>query len=173
LLDQNRSLWDRLLTQRGLVALDRAVRLGGAGGRYALQAAISACHARASSADQTDWARIATLYAELGALGPSPVVELNRAMAVAMAEGPAAGLRIIDGLCSEPSLASYHLLPSARADLLERLGRFEEARLEFERAATLTHNARERELLIGRARECAERAGTPPAGAHGAGRASS
>ena len=172
LLDQNRSLWDRLLIQRGLVALDRALRLGGAGGRYALQAAISACHARAPRAEQTDWARIAALYAELGALGPSPVVELNRAMAIAMAEGPAAGLRIIDGLCNEPSLASYHLLPSARGDLLERLGRFDEARLEFERAATLTHNARERELLIRRAHECGERAGEAPAGAHGAGRAS-
>jgi len=151
LLEQDRSLWDHLLIHRGLVALDRAVRLGGAGGRYALQAAISACHARASRANDTDWARIAALYAELGALTPSPVVELNRAMAVAMAEGPAAGLALIDRLADEPALRGYHLLPSARADLLERLGRHGEARAEFERAAGLTQNARERELLLARA----------------------
>jgi RNA polymerase sigma factor (sigma-70 family) len=151
LLEQDRSLWDHLLIHRGLVALDRAVRLGGAGGRYALQAAISACHARASRASDTDWGRIAALYAELGARAPSPVVELNRAMAVAMAEGPAAGLAIVDRLASEPALRDYHLLPSARADLLERLGRHDEARAEFERAAGLTQNARERELLLARA----------------------
>jgi RNA polymerase sigma-70 factor (ECF subfamily) len=158
LAEQNRSLWDRILIHRGLKALDRALRLGGARGRYALQAAISACHARAAAADETDWARIALLYAELGALTASPVVELNRAMAVAMADGPGAGLAIIDGLSSEPSLQGYHLLSGARGDLLERLGRFDEARAELERAAALTQNLREREQLHERAARCAARA---------------
>jgi RNA polymerase sigma factor (sigma-70 family) len=157
LLEQNRSLWDRLLIHRGLVALDRAVRLGGAGGRYALQAAISACHARAARAEDTDWSKIAALYAELGALAASPVVELNRAVAVAMAEGPAAGLEIVERLLAEPALRNYHLLPAARGDLLERLERFEEARAELERAASLTQNGRERELLLERAASCARR----------------
>jgi RNA polymerase sigma-70 factor, ECF subfamily len=157
LADQNRSLWDRILIHRGLKALDRAQRLGGAGGRYALQAAISACHARAATADDTDWARIAALYAELGALAASPVVELNRAMAVAMAEGPAAGLAIIDALSNEPALQGYHLLAGARGDLLERLGRFDEARAELERAAALTQNTREREQLHARAARCVAR----------------
>jgi RNA polymerase sigma factor (sigma-70 family) len=157
LADQNRSLWDRILIHRGLKALDRALRLGGARGRYALQAAISACHARAATAGDTDWARIAALYAELGALAASPVVELNRAMAVAMAEGPAAGLAIIDALSDEPALRGYHLLAAARGDLLERLGRFDEARAEHERAAALTQNKREREQLHERAARCAAR----------------
>lgn len=158
LADQNRSLWDRILIHRGLKALDRALRLGGACGRYALQAAISACHARATTAVDTDWARIAALYAELGALAASPVVELNRAMAVAMAEGPAAGLAIIDALSNEPALQGYHLLSGARGDLLERLGRFDEARAELERAAALTQNLREREQLHERAARCTARA---------------
>ena len=157
LTDQDRSLWDRILIHRGLKALDRALRLGGARGRYALQAAISACHARAATADDTDWARIAALYGELGALTASPVVELNRAMAVAMADGPGAGLAIIDSLSSEPSLQGYHLLAGARGDLLERLGRFDEARAELERAAALTQNTREREQLRERAARCAAR----------------
>ena len=155
LLDQNRSRWDRLLIGRGLAALGRAEQLGGALGPYALQAAIAACHARALTAEQTDWARIAALYDALTQLAPSPVVELNRAVAVAMAFGPAAGLEIIDGLVSEPQLAGYHLLPSVRGDLLFKLGRWGEARAEFERAASLTRNARERELLSGRALACA------------------
>jgi RNA polymerase sigma-70 factor, ECF subfamily len=151
LLDQNRARWDQLLIRRGLAALDRADKLGGAHGPYALQAAIVACHARALSAAETDWARIAALYAALAELGPSPVVELNRAVAVAMAFGPAAGLELVDGLVSEPALKDYHLLPSVRGDLLEKLGRFDEARAEFERAASLTRNARERTLLLDRA----------------------
>ena len=154
LLDQNRALWDQLLIRRGLAALARAETLGGAGGPYALQAAIAACHARAVSPGETDWPRIASLYAELAQLLPSPVVELNRAVAVAMAFGPQAGLEIVDALTSEPSLQSYHLLPGVRGDLLVRLGRFEEARPEFERAASLTKNARERELLLERAAAC-------------------
>jgi RNA polymerase sigma factor (sigma-70 family) len=151
LLDQNRALWDQVLIRRGLAALARAEALGGAAGPYALQAAIAACHARARTAAETDWARIAALYAALAQLAPSPVVELNRAVAVAMAHGPAAGLAIVDTLASEPALAGYHLLPSVRGDLLARLGRHAEARAELERAAGLTRNARERQLLLARA----------------------
>jgi predicted RNA polymerase sigma factor len=151
LLDQDRGRWDQLLIHRGLAALERAESLGGALGAYGLQAAIAACHARARRAEETDWERIAELYGTLGRLTPSPVVELNRAVAVAMAEGPAAGLAIADLLLDEPSLRSYHLLPSVRADLLAKLGRAEEARVEYERAASLTRNARERDLLLERA----------------------
>jgi len=154
LLDQNRARWDHVLIHRGLSALKRAEELGGRGGLYALQAAIAACHARAITAADTDWERIASLYAELALLAPSPIVELNRAVAVAMARGPAAGLAIVDALRSEPSLAGYHLLPSVRADFLFKLGRLDEARAEFERAASLTRNAREQELMLERAREC-------------------
>ena len=154
LLDQNRARWDRMLINRGLAALARAEALGGASGPYALQAAIAACHARASRAEDTDWSRIAALYAALAERTPSPVVELNRAVAVSMAEGPAAGLAIIDALLTEPSLRAYHLLPSVRGDLLQKLGRLEEACSEFERAASLTRNARERALLTERARAC-------------------
>ncbi len=152
--DQDRGRWDQLMIGRGLAALSRAEELGGEGGWYALQAAISACHARARRAEDTDWARIAELYSGLGALTPSPVVELNRAVAVAMAYGPAAGLEIVDALSSEPALKSYHLLPSARADFLFKLGRLEEARSEFERAASLTQNVRQRERLLDRAAAC-------------------
>jgi predicted RNA polymerase sigma factor len=151
LLDQNRGKWDQLLIRRGLAGLDRANALGGALGPYALQAAIAACHARARTAEETDWAEIAALYEALSRVTPSPVIELNRAVAVSMAFGPAAGLAIVDGLMSEPSLASYHLLPSVRGDFLEKLGRRDEARSEFERAASLSRNARERELLLIRA----------------------
>ncbi len=151
LLDQNRALWDRLLIGRGLAALARAEELGGARRPYALQAAIASCHARAPRAEDTDWARIAALYAVLGEVDPSPIVELNRAVAVSMAEGPAAGLAIVDGLRTLPALASYHLLPAVRADLLAKLGRAAEARTELERAASLTHNDRERALLLSRA----------------------
>jgi RNA polymerase sigma factor (sigma-70 family) len=151
LLDQNRALWDRVLIGRGLAALARAEQLGGARGPYALQAAIAACHARALTADATDWARIAALYGVLAGISPSPIVELNRAVAVSMAEGPAAGLAIVETLRSEPSLASYHLLPGVRGDLLAKLGRNDEARAELERAASLTRNAREREMLLERA----------------------
>jgi RNA polymerase sigma-70 factor, ECF subfamily len=156
LLDQDRARWDHILIHRGLAALERAEKLGGALGPYALQAAIAACHARARAAAETDWARIAALYDALAQLTPSPVVELNRAVAVAMAFGPAAGLELVEALTSEPSLKGYHLLPSVRGDLLRKLGRFGEARVEFERAAALTRNARERELLIDRARGCAD-----------------
>jgi RNA polymerase sigma factor (sigma-70 family) len=155
LLDQDRGRWDPLHISRGLAALERAEKLGGALGPYALQAAIAACHARARTAADTDWARIAALYDALALLMPSPVVELNRAVAVGMAFGPAAGLELVDALMSEPSLKAYHLLPSARGDLLEKLGRFVEARAEFERAASLTQNARERDLLLDRAAACA------------------
>ena len=155
LLDQDRVRWDQLLIHRGFAALGRAEKLGGAAGPYALQAAIAACHARARTPEETDWTRIVALYEALAQLAPSPVVELNRAVAVAMASGPAAGLELIDELTSEPSLKAYHLLPSVRGDLLRRLGRFDEARSEFERAATLTRNARERELMLERARACA------------------
>ena len=151
LLDQDRARWDQLLIRRGLKALERAEALGGAFGPYALQAAIAACHARARIADETDWPRIASLYDALAQVAPSPVVELNRAVAVAMAFGPAAGLEIVDALRAEPSLANYHLLPSVRGDLLSKLGRSDEARTEFERAASLTRNARERDLLLERA----------------------
>lgn len=153
--DQDRSRWDWLLIHRGLAALGRAEALGGALGPYALQAAIAACHARAPSAEQTDWARIVTLYAALARLAPSPVVELNRAVAMAMAHGPAAGLKHVDTLRDDPALQSYHLLPSVRGDLLARLGRHAEARAEFQRAAMLTRNARERALLEARAAQCA------------------
>jgi RNA polymerase sigma factor (sigma-70 family) len=155
LLDQNRAHWDQLLIRRGLAALDRAEKLRGMRGPYALQAAIAACHARALTPEETDWARIVALYEALAQLAPSPVVELNRAVAVAMAFGPAAGLELVDGLTAEPSLRAYHLLPSVRGDLLKKLGRFDEARAEFERAAALTRNARERDLLLDRARACA------------------
>jgi RNA polymerase sigma-70 factor, ECF subfamily len=154
--DQNRSRWDKLLIRRGFAALERAEALGGARGAYALQAAISACHARAKAAAETDWERIAALYAALVERVPSPVVELNRAVAVSMARGPAAGLEIVDALTSEPSLRNYHLLPSARADLLWKLGRLDEARAEFERAAALTQNARQKEQLLERAAACAK-----------------
>ena len=151
LADQDRSRWDQVLVRRGLAALQRAEALGGAIGPYALQAAIAACHARARTAEETDWTRITALYDALAQLTPSPVVELNRAVAHAMAFGPAAGLEIVDALTTEPQLASYHLLPAVRGDFLFRLGRFAEARTEFERAASLTHNARERALLLARA----------------------
>ncbi|MEA2649547.1 MAG: hypothetical protein QOG61_1982 [Candidatus Binataceae bacterium] len=155
LLDQNRAHWDQLLIRRGFAALDRAEKLGGIRGPYALQAAIAACHARALTPEETDWAHIVALYEALAQLAPSPVVELNRAVAVAMAFGPAAGLEVVDGLIAEPSLRGYHLLPSVRGDFLKKLGRLDEARAEFERAAALTRNARERELLLDRARACA------------------
>jgi RNA polymerase sigma factor (sigma-70 family) len=161
LLDQDRARWDQLLIRRGLAALERAENLGGALGPYALQAAIAACHARARTAAETDWARIAALYEELARVTPSPVVELNRAVAVAMVSGPAAGLELVDALTTEPSLEAYHLLPSVRGDLLARLGRVDEARGEFERAAALTRNARERGLLLERAAACAR--GSAPA----------
>jgi RNA polymerase sigma factor (sigma-70 family) len=156
LLDQNRALWDQLLIRRGLAALDRANKLTSTPGPYALQAAIAACHARARTADTTDWGRIAELYEQLAQRSPSPVVELNRAVAVAMAFGPAAGLELVDALFSEPSLQTYHLLPSVRGDFLFKLGRFDEARADFERAASLTRNSRERELLLDRARVSAQ-----------------
>jgi RNA polymerase sigma factor (sigma-70 family) len=156
LLDQDRSRWDQLLISRGLAALERSQKLGGARGPYTLQAAIAACHGRATIAADTNWARIASLYEELLEHSPSPVIELNRAVAVAMAFGPAAGLEIVETLTQEPSLKTYHLLPSVRGNLLSKLDRNEEARAEFERAASLTRNARERELLLNRARACAE-----------------
>ncbi|HEX4541983.1 MAG TPA: RNA polymerase sigma factor [Candidatus Acidoferrum sp.] len=161
LLDQNRAHWDQLLIRRGLAALDRAERLGGSLGPYALQAAIAACHARARTGEETDWVRIVELYGELANVAPSPIVELNRAVAVAMAYGPAAGLELVDALTSEASLKSYHLLPSVRGDFLKKLGRFDEARSEFQRAAELTRNARERELLLDRARACAASSAPP------------
>jgi RNA polymerase sigma factor (sigma-70 family) len=151
LLDQDRGRWDQILIRRGLAALERAEQLGGAEGPYALQAAIAACHARARSADETDWRRIVSLYDVLSRVMPSPVVALNRAVAVGMAFGPAAGLELLDELSSEPSLKGYHLLPSMRGDLLFKLGRFDEARSEFEQAASLTRNERERSLLLDRA----------------------
>jgi RNA polymerase sigma factor (sigma-70 family) len=157
LLDQDRGRWDHLLIGRGLKALARADALGGTGGPYAVQAAIAACHARARTAEQTDWIRIAALYARLFQLTPSPVVELNRAVAVGMAFGPEAGLAIVDGLLGERALEGYHLLPSVRGDLLSKLGRFEEARAEFLRAAALTRNARERQVLQDRAAACGRR----------------
>jgi len=157
LADQNRARWDRLLIRRGLAGLERALALGGARGPYTLQAAIAACHARANTAEETDWARIARLYGQLADLAPSPVVELNRAVAIAMARGPEAGLRHLDASAAI-SLERYHLVPSVRGDFLQKLGRFEEARREFERAASLTRNARERELLLARAAECARKA---------------
>lgn len=155
LLHQDRRRWDQLLICRGLAALDRAASLGSARGPYVVQALIAACHARARAPEETDWATIARLYADLQAMAPSPVVELNRAVAVGMAEGPLAGLDILDAIANEPVLRGYHLLPSVRGDLLFRLGRVQEARPEFERAASLTRNARVRELLLARARSCA------------------
>jgi RNA polymerase sigma-70 factor (ECF subfamily) len=156
LLDQNRAHWDPLLVRRGLAALDRAEQLGSALGPYTLQAAIAACHARARTAANTDWRQIAALYGALSQITPSPIVELNRAVALGMAFGPAAGLEHVDTLASESSLANYHLLPSVRGDLLKKLGRFREARAEFERAASLTRNSRERDLLLERAKSCAD-----------------
>ena len=157
LLDQDRARWDQLLIRRGLAALARAEALGGSEGWYTLQAAIAACHARARTPEETDWVRIVALYDALARVAPSPVVDLNRAVAVAMAFGPAAGLEIVDALSGEPSLAGYHLLPSVRGDLLRKLGRLDEARAEFERAASLTQNVRERELLQERARASIDR----------------
>jgi len=151
LLDQDRSRWDRLLIGRGLAALERARALGGAVGPYALQAAIAACHARAFTPEETDWEAIVALYDALGQITPSAVVELNRAVAIGMAFGPAAGLELVDALVAEGSLDSYHLLPAARGDLLAKLGRTAEANAEFERAAALTRNERERTLLLKRA----------------------
>jgi len=159
LLDQNRAGWDQLLIRRGLAALARAEALGGSLGPYTLQAAIAACHARARTAEETDWERIAALYDALAQLAPSPVVELNRAVAVSMAFGPAAGLEIVDALAANSALGEYHLLPSVRGDLLAKLERFDEARTEFERAAGLTRNARERQLLRERAAACHPRHG--------------
>jgi RNA polymerase sigma factor (sigma-70 family) len=154
LLDQNRAKWNRLLIGRGLAALERAEQLGGARGPYALQAAIAACHARAASADRTDWEAIAALYDALAQVQPSPVVELNRAVAVGMAYGPSAGLEIVETLTDVPALRAYHLLPSVRADLLQKLGRLSEAATEFERAASMAQNARDRKLLLDRAAAC-------------------
>ena len=156
LLDQDRAQWDRLLIHRGLAALERAEKLGGMRGRYAIQAAIAACHARARTGEETDWAGIAALYSELAEVAPSPIVELNRAVAVGMALGPASGLELVDLLERDAALQNYHLLPSVRGDLLKKLGRMEEARAEFERAASITRNARERNLLLERARSCGE-----------------
>jgi RNA polymerase sigma-70 factor (ECF subfamily) len=155
LLDQDRARWDHLLIQRGLAALDRAEAFGAALGPYALQAAIAACHARARTPEDTDWTRITALYDALAQLTPSPVVELNRGVAYSMAFGPAAGLEIVDAVAADPALEAYHLLPTVRGDLLSKLGRFDEARAEFERAASLTRNSRERELLVARATACA------------------
>lgn len=157
LLEQNRAQWDQLLIHRGLAALERAEHLTTRRGPYAIQAAIAACHARAATPADTDWPRIVALYAELAALEPSPIVELNRAVAVGMASGAAAGLELVDSLREDPALAAYHLLPSVRGDLLYKLGRTEEARAEFERAATITRNERERQLLLERARASAAR----------------
>ncbi|MFG6150349.1 MULTISPECIES: RNA polymerase sigma factor [Halobacillus] len=154
LLDQNRAQWDQLLIRRGLAALERSQKLGSTLGPYALQAAISACHAEAPTAAETDWIRIAALYEALARVTPSPIVELNRAVAISMAFGPSYGLQIVDELCAEHSLKGYHLLPSVRGDLLVKLGRFDEARTEFERAASMTRNNREKELLLNRANEC-------------------
>jgi RNA polymerase sigma factor (sigma-70 family) len=158
MLDQNRALWDQFQIRRGMQALGRARALGGAGGSYALQAAIIACHAEARTAGDTDWSRIAGLYAELAALVRSPIIELNRAVAVGMAEGPQAGLSIVDRLLHEPALKAYHLLPSVRGDLLHKLGRYEEARAQFEAAAALAGNRREQDLLRRRAAEAADAA---------------
>ncbi|MEV5968738.1 RNA polymerase sigma factor [Streptomyces sp. NPDC051921] len=166
LADQNRRRWNRLLIRRGFAALERAVEAGGANGPYALQAAVAACHARAATYEDTDWRTIATLYGRLAAVAPSPVVELNRAVAVSMADGPEAGLALVDALATAPALSGYHLLPSVRGDLLARMGRTQEARAEFERAAALTRNERERALLRERA---AKAGGTGPAGGAGPG----
>jgi RNA polymerase sigma factor (sigma-70 family) len=157
LLDQDRSRWDRLLIGRGLSALARAEKIDGQRGTYAIQAAIAACHARALTAGDTDWGRIVELYGDLARIEPSPVVELNRAVAVSMASGPAAGLELVDTLRDDPALRDYHLLPSVRGDLLKKLGRMDEARAEFERAASMARNVRERNLLLERARACGVR----------------
>ncbi len=162
LLDQNRAQWDYLLIRRGLEALARADALGAAPGPYRLQAEIAACHATALAAEETDWTRIAKLYEALAEIAPSPVVELNRAVAVSMAFGPAAGLELADALLAEPSLKAYHLLPTVRGDLLAKLGRMDEARAEFERAAELTRNARERRMMLDRAAACAASPPSPP-----------
>jgi RNA polymerase sigma-70 factor, ECF subfamily len=163
LLDQDRSRWDQLLIRRGLTALARAEALSAASARnphpYVLQAAIAACHARARSAEETDWARIVGLYGRLGEVAPSPVVELNRAVALAMLFGPEAGLNLVDALAGRPELANYHLLPSVRGELLRQLGRLDEARAEFERGAALTRNERERKLLLDRASSCVAKPG--------------
>ena len=164
LLDQDRGRWDYILIRRGLAALERAESLGGAKGPYALQAAIAACHARARTPEETDWVRIAELYDELSAQVPSPVIELNRAVAMGMAFGPAIGLEIVDELAAEPALKSYHLLPSVRGDLLFKLGRMDEAKAEFQRAATLTQNAREKRLLLDRAEKCDASVSAGPSG---------
>jgi len=161
LLEQNRAQWDRLLIRRGLASLERAEQLNEHRGIYTSQAAIAACHARARTAEATDWRRIVMLYGELASIAPSPVVDLNRAVAVSMAFGPVAALIIVDALTKEPTLANYHLLPSVRGDLLRKLGRHAEAKVEFERAATLTRNARERELLLDRAAACAKAVDSP------------
>ena len=155
LLEQDRAKWDWLLIQRGLSALARAEQVAARRGPYVIQAQIAACHARARTNEETDWASIASLYGELARIAPSPVIELNRAVAVSMASGPAAGLELVDGLQGDPALRSYHLLPSVRGDLLKKLGRLQEARAEFERAASITRNVREKDLLLERARECA------------------
>jgi RNA polymerase sigma-70 factor (ECF subfamily) len=155
LLEQDRAKWDRLLIQRGLAALARAQKVSSEPGPYVIQAEIAACHARARTGGDTDWAKIAELYGQLAQITPSPVIELNRAVAVSMALGPDAGLELVDGLQNDPALRSYHLLPSVRGDLLKKLGRLQEARAEFERAAAMTRNVREQELLLQRARECA------------------
>jgi predicted RNA polymerase sigma factor len=160
LLDQNRARWSQLLIRRGFAAIEKAEALGGPPGPYLLQAMIAACHARAATADATDWPRIAALYEALAQVMPSPVVELNRAVAVSMAFGPDAGLVIVDTLSAERSLESYHLLSSVRADFLKKLGRLDEARTEFERAASLTQNTRERALLLDRAAACASAGGS-------------
>lgn len=157
LMDQDRARWDQLLIRRGLAALERAELLGGTHGPYALQAAIAACHARARTPEETDWPRIVALYTQLAQASPSPIVELNRAVAVSMAEGPAAALEIVDRLVTDPSMKNYHLLPSVRGDLLSKLDRFKEARAEFEKAAALTRNTRERQLLLARANSCAKK----------------
>ena len=159
LLDQNRARWDRLLINHGLKALETARRLSASPSPYVLQAELAACHARANTAEETDWRRIASLYGALGALTPSPVIELNRAVAVSMAEGPAAGLVLVDALASAPALKTYHLLPSVRADFLVKLGRHGEAEAEFTRAAGMTRNRRERDLLLGRAETARKAAG--------------
>jgi len=159
LADQDRTRWDHALIRHGLAELQRAERLNGARSPYAMQAAIAACHARAGSSAQTDWPRIASLYATLAQLTPSPIIELNRAVAVSMAFGPQAGLDIVDTLTSDPALKSYHLLPAVRADLLKKLGRLSEAQAEFARAASLAQNSRERTLLLSRAASCAGGAG--------------
>jgi predicted RNA polymerase sigma factor len=161
LLDQDRGRWDHLLIQRGLRALEQAERLGRTLGPYALQASIAACHARAYTAEETDWRKIAALYDALAETAPSPVVQLNRAVALSMVYGPSAGLEVVETLLGEPSMRSYYLLPSVRGDLLFRLGRVDEARAEFERAAGLTRNARERDLLLGRARSSRARLSSP------------